>query len=54
MDSTDFGTSSTPLLLEIGGGGVSSAGGVVSDSMDFSCFGHSNSGSLDSMKLTSN
>lgn len=51
VDSTNFGTSSTPLLLEIGGGGVSSAGGVVSAS---GCFGISNSGSFDSMTLTSN
>ena len=51
LDSTNFGTSSTPLLLEIGGGGVSSVGGVVSAS---GCFGSSNSGSFDSSKLTSN
>ena len=50
VGSTDFGTSSTPLMLEIGGGGVSTAGGVVSTSG----FGSSNSGSFDSMKLTSN
>ena len=48
----DFGTSSTPLLLGIGGGGVSAAGGVVSSSIGG--FGSSKSGSLDSIKLTSN
>ena len=45
-----LGTSSTPLEM----GGVSEAGGVISGSVGSFGFGSSSSGSVDSIKLTSN